>query len=175
MVQTLSPCHIPIGGLGQTATLPVLPDVAPDMTIGVEVVPEDLPAPAAPAAPLKPLGMKEALRLVVIGGGQRLGSPAVLCSKFRRKPVAQISFPENPIEAGICIASADAVLFDLTGVSFGTMLDALTTIRQYAPRAVTGALLESGAPLQGIPDCGLSFVTADLSPEQIALLIESHL
>lgn len=121
----------------------------------------------------RPLRPKDMLRIVIFGGGSRLGGHVQFAKAFTVKPASQIAFPENDFEAGICAAAADILIFDLVGVDFGEMLDWLDTARQYVPRAVIVALLEPGATPDSIPDCGVQLVIPEpFSPETVAKKIE---
>lgn len=168
MVQTVSADDVPCG---EAAAFSVA--VPPTPETGEIDFSQWGPDPAP--KPLKPLGLKDMVRIVVLGTKTRLGPPELLGSLIRKKPVGQISYPDSLFEAGICCASADVVIFDLVGIDFGAMLDVVTLLKQYNPRTRTFALLEPDAPLQGIPECGLSGVTANVTPENIASLIETFL
>lgn len=161
--------HVPAVGEGGAPEAVHTPD---DFGI-TEVTETPVGTPQPPPAAAPPLGMKDMLRIVVFGGGERLGGHIAFSKAFTVKPVGQAIFPETDFEAGICAAAADILVFDLTGVEFGDMLELLSTVESYVPRAVVVALLEPGADAGSLPQCGIHLAVPEpVTPVGVAKQIE---
>jgi len=162
--------HIPAVEGGSVEPVPVaaIPDVG--LVDAVEDPPE---TPETSLTPLSPLGLKDVLRIVVFGGFGRLGGPIAFPTAFTVKPAGVVSNPDSHFEAGICAASADILVFDMTKIEFGAMLELLSVIGEYVPRAVVVALLEPGSTPNTIPQCGIHLVIPEpFTAESVAKGIE---
>jgi len=112
---------------------------------------------------------------VLFGASSSLADNIPLfASQFKTKVVSQISVPETEFEAGLCCASADILIFDLSALDFGSLLDTLRFSAIYNPRALTVALLEPGAGKSSLPDCGLQLmISRPFTSSAVAKSIES--
>lgn len=167
-MQTVDASHVPSVAAATPAI--AVPSAAPDLELNADAI---LPEPA-PAAP-KPV-RKALHRIVVIGGGSRLGNPDQFSRLFKVHPVGRVSYPSNAFEAGICAASATTIIFDLTGIRFSEMLAMIADAKVYCPRAVLVALLEPGQSVRTFPQCGVHIVDTDpVTPARIVKTIETLL
>lgn len=98
---------------------------------------------------------KNSLRIVVFGGSDRLGDHVAISKEFVMQPVSQVTFPDNNFEAGIVAASSDILIFDVAAVNFGSMLELVSTAKEYMPRVIIVALLEPGLHQNSLPNCGI--------------------
>lgn len=62
--------------------------------------------------------------------------------------------PDNTLEAGICAASASVVIIDLQQHPFGDVIDWLSALKHFNPRAIRVGLLEEGETVDSLPECG---------------------
>jgi len=165
--------HIPTIGDGSAEPVPVASVPDSNLMEVTEDVPETPETPETPPETLAPLGLKDVLRVVVFGGCERLGGHIALSGAFTVKPAGVVADPDSIFEAGICAASADVLIFDLVGVAFGDVVEFLSVVRDYVPRAVTVALLEPGNQPETMPQCGIQLSIAEpFTPYLVAKSIE---